>query len=159
MTTAQHVFEEQVRKLATARRQEAEKVERRDKLAATIEDLYPELAQAREELTAAKEEREEADEKLRAAVLFAYRDTGDKPDHPALGIREYKALQYPVSIALKRAIDAKLGSLLELDRKAFETVGPVLWPQFCDWNRKEPKATIARDLSKWAVADGETEPA
>lgn len=153
-------FDEEVRLLALARRDEAAAGARLERLMAEIEEQHPELAEARAAHEAAKARSSSADAQVRMRVANRYNVVGEKPDHPALGIKQYTRPQYPEDIALVWAVEHGLVGLLRLNKKLFEQVGPVILPSLCDWGRVEAVATVATDLSKWAVElEGAEEPA
>lgn len=91
------------------------------------------------------------DAELRDAVRAEYERTGERPTHPALGIRLTKRFIYDVELATEWARVWSPG-MLTLDVKKFEQVGFTLGGPI--EIRTEPVATISTDLSQW-VEQGE----
>lgn len=100
--------------------------------------LYRELGQANIELKV-------AEEKLRAATLAAYQETGNKKPAPGVGIRIMKALDYEECQAIEWAVEAGAGNCLKLDKKNFEKAAEALALDFVTINNV-PQATIAKEL-------------
>lgn len=95
-------------------------------------------------LNVAKIEKEEAEDALRAAVLAASEEEVKATD--GVGIRNVKRFDYSSAEALVWAVDNRHYGMLSLNAKKFEKAAEALdLPGFRV--RKEPQATIDRDLS------------
>lgn len=93
---------------------------------------------------------ESLDSEARRAALDAYRETGNKKPHPALGVRVSKAIRYDPEIARKYCLD-KLPGLMVLDAKRFEKVAMEYPLEFVEIG-EAVQATIAQDLSEYLIA-------
>jgi hypothetical protein len=106
-------------------------------------------------LEAARSAEEQAECRLREAVLNMYNSTGSKRPHPAVGIRVCTRLIYDPAAVTEWARE-HLTALLILDTKRFEQVAPHLMVPGVT-TCTEPQATIAQDLDPWIpVVDTET---
>jgi len=155
------MYEQEVRDLANLHRR-ADELERKiQQKEMQIAHANPDLVAMQGDLVKAMEQIAAKETRLRGVVENRYSVFGEQPDHPALGVREYKAPSYSEEGGIMLAVDHQLYGLLALKRKLFEQVAPVLWPAAGQWDRTRIKATIKGDLSEWAVeeAEGESEPA
>jgi hypothetical protein len=88
----------------------------------------------------------------RAVRLFV-QDSTRKKLNSAVTIKEYTVLVYDSSDALEFARQ-HVPKALKLDKRTFEKAARVLEPDFVTVT-KEPRATIASDLSAWLPQEGE----
>ena len=100
--------------------------------------LYQELGQANIDLKV-------AEEKLRAATLEAYQETGNKKPAPGVGIRVVKEMFYDDDEAIQWAIRANALPCLSLQKANFKKVAEGLKLGFVDI-REIPQATISKEL-------------
>lgn len=111
-------------------------------------ELFQNIVTSRENLKAAREEQASLEAKVREEALEHFGLHGDKKPHPAVAIKQFALLDYDVEMALDWAVRHKIPQVLRLDRRAFEKLAGVIEiegiTQFI-----EPRAMIARDLSKW----------
>ena len=99
-------------------------------------------------LRAAKADVESTTRAVHKAALAKYRDTiGGKHPHPAVTIKLYTVLEYAPDQALEYARQ-HLPQAVKLDKCVFERFAKVVTPGFVT-KAKEPRATIARDLSAY----------
>ncbi len=88
-----------------------------------------------------------AEGEIRLLGIAAFKATGNKHPHPAVGVQETKVYTYDVPTVTAWAIEHKHTQLLNLNKGAFEKVAAVLEaPGFAVGI--ELKATIATDLTK-----------
>jgi hypothetical protein len=100
--------------------------------------LYRELGQANIELKV-------AEEKLRAATLAAYQETGNKKPAPGVGIRIVKEMIFDEAEAIDWAVDASAKNCLKLNTSNFKKVAEGLGLPFVEIVEC-PQATIAKEL-------------
>lgn len=98
-------------------------------------------------LEVARTAEEQAEAQLREAGLIAFRATGSKRPHPAVGVRVCTRLVYDPAAVTTWARE-HLTALLVLDTKRFEQVAPHLMVPGVTIHT-EPQATIAQDLDEW----------
>jgi hypothetical protein len=96
-------------------------------------------------LRVAKADVEDATAAVRRAGVEAFEETGKTRPHPAVTIKQFTVLDYDEDEALLYA-RYNLPQALKLDRRVFERVAKAAQPYFVAIS-KEPRATIARDLS------------
>lgn len=89
----------------------------------------------------------EVEAELRERVVNHYQLSGERPTHPALGIRLMKRYQYDVNLATEWA-RVWAPALLTLDVANFEKLGPSLGSAPIKVEQV-PTATIGTDLSKY----------
>ena len=87
----------------------------------------------------------EEEEKLRAATLEAYQETGNKKPAPGVGIRVVKEMFYDDDEAIQWAIRANALPCLSLQKANFKKVAEGLKLGFVDI-REIPQATISKEL-------------
>lgn len=124
---------------------------------AEVEALEEELAQTPQArrlqeirsryLPTAAEDVSIAEEAVRKAALERFDRTGDRKVHAEVQIKEYTRLEYDEAAALDYARQ-HLVQAVKLDRSTFEKVARAAPMDFVTV-RKEPKAFITRDLSRW----------
>jgi len=97
---------------------------------------------------------------VRQAALAAFEQTGDKKPNAAVQIKEYVLITYEDAAALEFCRKVAPNAL-KLDRRAFEKIaklgieaGGQFAPDFVTVT-KEPRASIASDLSPWLPTEGE----
>ena len=97
---------------------------------------------------------------VRQAALAAFEQTGDKKPNAAVQIKEYVLITYEDAAALEFCRKVAPNAL-KLDRRAFEKIaklgieaGGQFVPDFVTVT-KEPRATIASNLSPWLPTEGE----
>ena len=138
-----------IARLARARQivteQEAALAEMTEELYASPLGLY--LNKTREDLQKAKAAQSDAEIGVRAIGRNIFRETGDKMPHPAVKIKMYAALDYTDEDAIEYARE-HLPKALRLIKRTFEKAAKVLELDFVT-ARKEPRVTIARDLSEY----------
>ena len=139
---------ELVTKLAQARQE----IENSSNDLAAIEDeiqlVYGlALMDARANVTAAKSLEKVVAGDLRAEGILQFELDGIKKAHPAIAIREYTVLDYDPKAALDYCI-AHVPKALSMKKAVFEKAAKVLDLDFVEIS-KEPRTTIARDLSRW----------
>lgn len=100
--------------------------------------LYRELGQANIELKV-------AEEKLRAATLEVYQETGNKKPAPSVGIRIVKEMLFDEDEAVQWAIRANAMRCLSLQKANFKKVAEGLELDFVEI-LEVPQATIAKEL-------------
>lgn len=93
---------------------------------------------------------DEAD--VREQALGIYEETGDKAPHPAVPIKMYTVLEYKDEDAVNYARE-HLPEALKLIKRIFEKAAKVVAMDFVAI-LQEPRATIARDLSKYLPGEG-----
>jgi hypothetical protein len=79
----------------------------------------------------------------------AFDETGKTHPHPAVTIKQFTVLVYTADDALEYARE-HLPQALKLDKHVFERVAKAAQPPFVLFT-KEPRATIARDLSEYVT--------
>lgn len=131
--------------LATARADAAHFEESVRVLLEQFETIHAEVLAAR---ARAVDAAATADAALRAAVLEAFRDTGDVAPAPGCKVVQRTVLDYDAAVALDWAKGS--GLALTLDKKAFEKVAKAT-PIPGVTIRQEPSVTVASDLSAYAV--------
>jgi hypothetical protein len=87
----------------------------------------------------------EMEEKIRAAAVAIFQETGNKKPAPGVGIREVEKLDYDDAGAITWAIDHSHRGLLSLKKADFERAAKSIRPDFVTIT-KVPQATIARKL-------------
>lgn len=87
----------------------------------------------------------EEEEKLRAATLEAYRETGNKKPAPGVGIRIVKEMLFDEDEAVQWAIRANAMRCLSLQKTNFKKVAEGLELDFVEI-LEVPQATIAKEL-------------
>jgi hypothetical protein len=109
-------------------------------------------------LPTAKADVEDATAAVRRAGVEVFEETGMTRPHPAVQIKRYKVLDYDADEALNYA-RFYLPQALKLDRRIFEKIAVTLIEEFAKAEldfvaiSKEPRATIARDLSEYVTKD------
>lgn len=148
-----------IEKLAQAREIEAEYKAQYAALKAEIDAVIEEryglrLGSLEAFLETAEADVTDAENRIRAAALDAFAETGDKHPHPAVGIQMTR-LEYDTAEAIQFCRRAAPNAI-KLDKRAFERIARVGkdagGPFDLDFVtiHKEPQATIARDLSAYA---------
>ena len=138
-----------VRELARQRK----KVDSATRTLAQIETLvhrqFPELAEAKIKVKVEQDQEKVLADQLRldALEMFERGDGGKSEIHPAIQIKEYTVLEYDEKSALDYCRQ-HLPKALKLVKKPFEAVAKVAELDFVTI-RKEPRATIKRDLSEY----------
>ena len=142
-----------IARLARARQivteQETALAEMTEELYASPLGLY--LNKTRESLQKTKAAQADAEIDVREIGRNIFAETGDKTPHPAVKIKIYTALDYTDGDAVEYARE-HLPQALKLIKNIFEAAAKVIKLDFVTM-RKEPRATIARDLSKY-LPDG-----
>ena len=100
--------------------------------------LYQELGQVNIDLKV-------AEEKLRAATLEAYQETGNKKPAPGVGVRIVKEMLFDEDEAIQWAIRANAMRCLSLQKANFKKVADGLELAFVEI-LEVPQATIAKEL-------------
>ena len=100
--------------------------------------LYQELGQANIDLKV-------AEEKLRAATLEAYQETGNKKPAPGVGVRIVKEMIFDEAEAIDWAVDASAKNCLKLNTSNFKKVAEGMGLPFAEIVEC-PQATIAKEL-------------
>lgn len=113
--------------------------------------LWQRVGDRHESLNRVKGKQAEAEAEVRKQALAIYLETGDKAPHPAIKVKVYTVLDYEPADALDYARE-HLPKALKLDKRAFERAARAIEPDFVDFT-DEPRATIARDLSKYLPGD------
>lgn len=116
--------------------------------------LWSWLEQRREYLAVAKVDVKDAEADVRKAALAVYTENGDTAPHQTVRIKLFTVLEYDDSEAHAYARQ-NFPHALKLDKRAFEKVAKVIEPDFVTIT-KQPRATIARDLSEWLVGEMES---
>lgn len=101
----------------------------------------------RGQLQSMRADQAKAEAEIRRQALTAYRETGDKAPHPAIKIKDFTVLDYNDGEALDYA-RVYIPRAVKLVKRKFEQAAKVLEPDFVTIT-KEPRATIARDLSEY----------
>ena len=136
-----------VRTLAERRQHEALAKEMLSEIEAEVAEKFgASLAAARRYLQDTKSDEVDAAAKVRQLGIDQYGDA-DKPPHPAVGIGMYTVLKYDESDAIDHC-RKHLPNALSLKKKDFEAVAKVAKLKFVSITT-EPRAKIARDLSRW----------
>lgn len=142
-------LEEMVRHVADLRQKLAEAKARRDELLKEFNDTHTEEIAA---VVRYSEALNAAETDLRREALVAHATTGDKKPAPGIAIQQATVIEYDHRAALAWAKEHSMA--LALDTKAFEKLAAATPENFAFVSiRKEPKATIATDLTK-ALGDG-----
>lgn len=89
----------------------------------------------------------EMEEKIRAAAVAIYQETGNKKPAPGVGIREVETLDYDDAGAIAWVIDHSHRGLLSLKKADFERAAKSIRPDFVKIT-KVPQVTIARKLEE-----------
>lgn len=100
--------EEEVRTLARARRAVMSLQEQVKEIEETIAEDYPEYEKKKAAVKLAQSSVQALETQLRMGIVNRWEVLGEKPDHPALGIREYVEPEYDQTEALKIAVDYRL---------------------------------------------------
>ena len=108
---------------------------------------WAEVERRRKRLQARKVEEKEAGAEARKQALVVYAETANKAPHPAIKVKMYTVLGYDDGEALDYA-RVYIPRAVKLDKRKFEQAAKVLEPDFVTITQ-EPRATIARDLSKY----------
>ena len=87
----------------------------------------------------------EEEEKLRAATLEAYQETGNKKPAPGVGVRIVKEMLFDEDEAIQWAIRANAMRCLSLQKANFKKVADGLELAFVEI-LEVPQATIAKEL-------------
>ncbi len=85
------------------------------------------------------------EEKLRAATLEAYQETGNKKPAPGVGVRIVKEMIFDEAEAIDWAVDASAKNCLKLNTSNFKKVAEGLGLPFAEIVEC-PQATIAKEL-------------
>jgi Ni,Fe-hydrogenase I large subunit len=135
--------------LACARSVEAECKAEVDAAQAFLEASFAweNLEQQRELLKTAKDHVAIAETATREAAMGIFAETGDKAPHPAVKVKDFVVLDYDTDDAIEYAL-AHLPKALKFIKKVFEKAAKVVAMDFVAI-LQEPRATIARDLSKY----------
>ena len=80
------------------------------------------------------------------AALAAYAETGNTVPHEMVKIKMLTTIIYDPNVALEWAVDHNMPDLLKLDSRAFDKVARATSLEFVE-SRKEPRASVTRDLS------------
>jgi 3-mercaptopyruvate sulfurtransferase SseA len=83
--------------------------------------------------------------------MGTFAETGDKAPHPAVKIKMYTMLEYKDEDAIDYAREHLPGAL-KLDKRVFARAAKAVAMNFVAI-LQEPRATIARDLSKYLPTD------
>jgi len=147
-------LEDAVRELAYARRAEAEYkaeiAEAEEELKA--DPLYQYVERRRELLRVARSDAADALEAVRKEALATYGEDGDTQPHPAVKIKLYTVVGYERKQALEYCHEHLPQALeVKLNEKVFEGVAKAAGLDFVTV-AKEPRATVARDLSEYLPA-------
>ena len=138
-----------IARLARARRvvteQETIVAEMAEELYASPLGLY--LNETRENLQKAKAVQANAETDVREIGRNIFTETGDKTPHPAVKIKIYTVLDYTDEDAVEYARE-HLPQALKLVKRTFEQAAKAVELDFVTI-QQEPRATIARDLSKY----------
>ena len=135
-----------VRTLAERRQHEAMAKKELGEIEVEVYKKFGErLAVAKEYLSAARNSMLDAEAAVRAAAI-AKPIVCSKP-HPAITVGMYTVLAYDESDAIDHC-RKHLPNALSLNRRFFETVAKVAKLKFVSITT-EPRAKIARDLSRW----------
>jgi len=137
-------IEEDVRKLAELRRKKAEIDE---EIKVSREAWMDENAGKILAASVAGDLVDEMEEKIRAAAVSVFQETGNKRPAPGVGIREVEKLDYDDAGAITWAIDHSHRGLLSLKKTDFERAAKSIRPDFVTIT-KVPQATIARKLEE-----------
>ena len=141
-----------VRRLAYARKAEAEYNQQMAEIKAEIEAKYGErLSEVRRLLDTATEGVANTEVAVRAAAIQRYSAIAQKQVHPAVAIKEFTVLAYEDGDALAYC-QSHLPQALKLDKKVFEKAASAINLDFVHV-RKEPRATIAKDLTAYLKED------
>lgn len=112
------------------------------------------LAEAEENVRVLAEFVEGAEQSVRNVALLEYQVDGNTDPHAAVKIKLYTVLDYEAAEALRYCRE-HLPQALKLDKRSFETAAKALVLDFVQID-KEPRATIARDLSVFlTVTEGD----
>lgn len=96
-----------------------------------------------------------ADELVRNLAVELYLNTDDKKPHPAVPIKMYTILEYDKPVAF-RYIRESLPVALKADWPLFEKIAKTVGGRLgFVIESQEPRATIARNLSKWEPKEEE----
>lgn len=87
----------------------------------------------------------EEEEKLRAATLEAYQETGNKKPAPGVGVRIVKEMIFDEAEAIDWAVGASAKNCLKLNTSNFKKVAEGLGLPFAEIV-EYPQATIAKEL-------------
>ena len=90
-----------------------------------------------------------AEAEVREQALAIHAETSERTPHPAVKIKMYTILIYEFADAFDYARE-HLPQALKLNRRRFDKAAKVLELDFIDIEQ-EPRATIARDLSKYLL--------
>ena len=151
MTEKATKIQDGIKDLALARQVEAECKAEVANIQTQLEAswLWQTLTQHKAILKSASEAANQQADYVRELALAAYNEAGNKNPHTAVKIKMYTVLAYDEKEALDFCRDC-MPDALKLDRHAFEKVAkdsPLV--DFVTIT-KEPRATIARDLSEYA---------
>lgn len=113
--------------------------------------LWDCLEQERKYLATAKADAKDAEADVRKAALEAYIMTDDPRPHSAVQIKMYTVLEYNLGDAMGYARE-HLPQALKLDVRTFEKAAKAIELDFVR-AVKQPRATIARDLSEWETSE------
>jgi hypothetical protein len=105
------------------------------------------LEQQRELLKTAKDHVAIAETATREAAMGIFAETGNSVPHPAVKVKMYAVLEYKDEDAISYAREHLPGAL-KLDKRVFKRAAQAVAMDFVAI-LQEPRATIARDLSKY----------
>ena len=151
------MFEDRIKALA---RKKAELNTKRATMALMVERVMQsrEYVELQDEAAILESVINDLDDEIRHDAIGQYNETGEKRPHPAVGIRITTKLIYPAGKALLWCID-NMRTALKYDKRMFEkharAVADTIPVEFVHI-KKEPQATISRDLSDYLaeVQDG-----
>lgn len=90
---------------------------------------------------------DEMEEKIRAAAVSVFQETGNKRPAPGVGIREVEKVDYDDILAIDWAVGHGHRGLLSLKKTDFERAAKSIRPDFVTISAV-PQATIARKLEE-----------
>ena len=115
--------------------------------------LWKALEERRASLQKARTAQSDLEVKVRKAAMKTFVETDDRTPHPAVKIKDFTALDYDDEDAIEYARE-HLPKALKLVKRVFDKAAKVLELDFVViW--QEPRATIARNLSKYLPGDEE----
>ena len=146
-------MENAVKRLAYTRSVEAEYKAEVAAAQAELETsgVWKYLEQQRQYLKTAEADVADAEVEVREQAMAVFAETGSKEPHPAVKIKMYAVLEYNDEDTIDYAREY-LPEALKLDKRTFKQAAQAITMNFVAI-LQEPRATIARDLSRYLPED------
>ncbi len=114
-------------------------------------DVFQQIVTVRKLISTTKTVLTDLENELRTAALYYFQEHEDKKPHPGVTVKMFGTLRYNTDAMLDWAIEHRHSQVLKLNASAFKKLANAIdVPGVV--KAKEPRVTIARDLSKY---DGE----